>query len=261
MRTKNNFIIDPSAKQLTFLDSRFYWTEANQFLPSVTTILEAYPKGAGFYQWLKENGSDADAIRDEAGTTGSIVHHLTEKYDNGETVTLLDENGNISLKVNEWAMFERYVEFVNRFKPEHEMIEQNFVSESLGYAGTVDRITMLDGKRILLDIKTSGAIYPSYWLQLAAYANLFTKETSKGLDQVGILWLNAKTRTDGKKGAVQGIGWQLITKTFDESLDDLNLFNITHKLWLAENEAIKPRMTTYSLSHKKINADGVTVPE
>jgi len=43
-------------KQLTFLDSRFYSTEDGGFVPSVTTILEAYPKGAAYYNWLKEAG-------------------------------------------------------------------------------------------------------------------------------------------------------------------------------------------------------------
>lgn len=246
-----NYAIDMAAKQLTFLDSRFYWTEANEFLPSVTTILEAYPKGASFYQWLKENGTESDSIRDEAGNTGSIVHHLTEKYDRGETVSLLDENGNIGLKVNEWAMFERYVDFSQRFTPEHELIEQNFINPELGYAGTIDRVCTIEGKRTVMDIKTSGAIYPSYWLQLAAYANLYWMGQQKGIDQVGVLWLNAKTRTEGKKGTIQGIGWQLVTKTFDESVKDLELFNITHKLWLAENAAAKPRMTTYSIQHSK----------
>lgn len=251
MRGKNNYAIDTAAKQLTFLDSRFYWTDDNQFLPSVTTILEAYPKGANFYQWLKENGTEADVIRDEAGATGSIVHGLTEQYDKGETVSLLDDNGNINLKLNEWAMFERYVDFSTRFNPEHELIEQNFINAKFGYAGTIDRVCMLDGKRMLIDIKTSGSIYPSYWLQLAAYWNLYYRATHETVDQVGILWLNAKTRTEGKKGTVQGIGWQLVTKTLNELSKDLELFEITHKLWLAENETAKPRMTTYNLSHKK----------
>lgn len=248
-RTKNNYRID--GQQLTFLDARFYLTEDGQFLPSVTTILEAYPKGAGFYQWVKENGSDADSIRDEAGATGSIVHNLTERFDNGDTISLLDENGHIGFKMTEWAMFERYVDFSRRFNPEHEMIEQNFIDSKAGYAGTIDRVCTIDGKKTLIDIKTSGAIYPSYWLQVAAYWNLYFNNTNKGLDQVGILWLNAKTRTEGKKGSIQGVGWQLVTKTIDEAMQDLGLFAITHQLWLAENSAAKPRNTTYQIEHKR----------
>ncbi len=38
-------------KQLTFLDSRFYQTKDGDYVPSVTTILECYPKGAAYYNW------------------------------------------------------------------------------------------------------------------------------------------------------------------------------------------------------------------
>ena len=74
----SKFIIDMQAKQLTMLDARFYYAEGN-FYPSVTTILEAYPKDAAYFKWIKEVGSDADVIRDEAGRRGSVVHELTER--------------------------------------------------------------------------------------------------------------------------------------------------------------------------------------
>ena len=107
----SNYFIDTNAKQITFTDNRFYTTEDNQFIPSVTTILQAYPKDAHFYQWLKQVGTEADEIRDEAGRRGSIVHSLTEHFDAGEEVNLLDNGGNIGYKLSEWTMFERYVEF------------------------------------------------------------------------------------------------------------------------------------------------------
>jgi hypothetical protein len=58
-----NLLIDLPSNQLTFLDNRFYVTESGQFVPSVTTYLEAYPKNAQFYEWLKKVGDDADEIR------------------------------------------------------------------------------------------------------------------------------------------------------------------------------------------------------
>jgi hypothetical protein len=234
-------------KQLTFLDSRFYKTDDGGFVPSVTTILECYPKGAAYYNWLKEAGKDADEIRDEAGRRGSVVHKLTEDYDTGEEVQLVNPNGSIDYKLNEWAMFERYVEFRRRFQFVTDCIELNIISQDLGYAGTIDRVINMNGERILLDIKTSNAIYPSYWLQLAAYRALLY---SAGIyvDKVAILWLNAKTRTEGKKGDIQGIGWQMISK--DNTANELDLFDATHTLWLAENQTSKPKQITYQISHK-----------
>lgn len=234
-------------KQLTFLDSRFYTTEDGGYVPSVTTILEAYPKSAAYYSWLKEAGKDADEIRDEAGRRGSIVHKLTEMYDEGQEVKLVNDNGSIDYKLNEWAMFERYVEFRKRFQFVTDCIEINIISKQLGFAGTIDRIINMNGERILLDIKTSNAIYPSYWLQLAAYRTLLF-DMGAEVDKVAILWLNAKTRTEGKKGDIQGIGWQLITK--EDTMKDYQLFKATHELWKAENETSKPKQLTYQISHK-----------
>jgi hypothetical protein len=234
-------------KQLTFLDSRFYKTDNGGFVPSVTTILECYPKGAAYYNWLKEAGKDADEIRDEAGRRGSVVHKLTEDYDTGEEVQLVNPNGSIDYKLNEWAMFERYVEFRRRFQFVTDCIELNIISKDLGYAGTIDRVININGERILLDIKTSNAIYPSYWLQLAAYRTLLYSMGAE-VDKVAILWLNAKTRTEGKKGDIQGIGWQMIMK--EDTLQDSQLFKATHALWLAENQTSKPKQLTYQISHK-----------
>jgi hypothetical protein len=239
-----NVLIDISSNRLTFLDNRFYMHEDGNYYPSVTTILDAYPKGPEYYAWLKKTGEDSDAVRDEAGRRGSIVHQLTELFDSGEEVTLMNEQGYISYKMVEWAMFERYIEFRRRFPLEIIHTELNLVSPELGFAGTLDRVIEMNGRRILLDIKTSNSIYPSYWLQLAAYKELY----GEPIDEVGILWLNAKTRTEGSKGAVQGAGWQLITK--QDTSKDWEMFQCTHKLWLAENEGMKPKQTSYSLSHK-----------
>ena len=234
--------------QLTLLDARFYQTQDGGFVPSVTTILEAYPRGAAYFNWLKENGKDADEIRDEAGRRGSVVHKLTELYDAGEEVNLVNSNGSIDYKLNEWAMFERYVEFRSRFQFVTDCIELNIISKDLGYAGTIDRVIDMNGEKILLDIKTSNAIYSSYWLQLAAYRSLLMNTVGKKVDKVAILWLNAKTRTEGKKGDIQGIGWQMITK--EDTSKDLELFNATYQLWMAENATSKPKQLTYQISHK-----------
>jgi len=142
----------------------------------------------------------------------------------------------------------KVVEFRRRFQFVTDCIELNIISKELGYAGTIDRVIKMEGETILLDIKTSNAIYPSYWLQLAAYRSLLMNAAGARVDKVAILWLNAKTRTEGKKGDIQGIGWQLITK--DDTAKELELFNATHQLWQAENGKSKPKSLTYQISHK-----------
>jgi hypothetical protein len=238
--------------RIEFTDSRFYATQEGNFVPSVTTILDAYPKDASYFKWLKDVGSDADAIRDEAGRRGSIVHELTEQYDMGEEINLVSEYGSPRYKILEWAMLGRYVEFTQMHKPQVLMMEAHMVSDNLGFAGTLDRVIALKQNNILIDIKTSNSIYPSYWLQLAAYYMLLMDSPGvTKIDEVGILWLNAKTRTVGKNGAIQGIGWQLITKPIAEVQKDWEMFQATHKLWLSINEDMKPKNISYQLIHKK----------
>lgn len=248
-----NYRVDLPNNRITFLDSRWYYTPEGQPVPSVTTILDAFPKTAQYYEWLKKMGEDADGIRDDAGRRGSRVHSLTEDYDNGREVSLFTEDGDLNLSLMEWNMFERYVDFSARFPHTNEVIEAQLVSANLGYAGTMDRIIELDGRRILVDIKTSNAIYESYWLQLAAYDKLL-EELKNQVDDVAILWLNAKTRTEGKKGAIQGKGWSFIVRDPQERPKDYKLFQHTHALWLSQNEALAPKQTSYQLKYIKDGA-------
>lgn len=247
-----NYRIDFTTRQITFLDTRFYLTDSGNYVPSVTTILDCYPKPPSFYDWLKKVGEDADAIRDEAGDRGSTVHKLTERYDAGEEINLIDPvTGKIDYKLIEWSMFERYVEFRRRFEFEVIRSELNLISDKLGFAGTLDRVIRFNGRLLIIDIKTSNSLYDHYWLQMAAYKELLAEvQPDLKIDGYAILWLNAQTRTEGKAGTVQGKGWQLIERKPDDMGNDWPLFNATHNLWKAERGSMKPKEMCYQLSHK-----------
>lgn len=245
------YMIDQETKQITFLDQRFYALEDNVYVPSASTILNAYPKPASFYEWLKANGDDADNIRDEAARAGSVVHSYTEKYDNGEAVSLFNSEGTINCKSGDWKMFERYVEFSNKHNPVIVMNEESFASKELGYGGTLDRVIRFNDQNLLIDIKTSNQIHNHYWLQMASYVELLKQfHPDLHIDNIAILWLNAKTRTEGKNGAIQGKGWQLVFP--DKPIEYYwKLFLHTQALWNEENAGMKPNLLTYKLEHKK----------
>ena len=67
------------------------------------------------------------------------------------------------------------------------------------------------------------------------------------IDNVAILWLNAKTRTEKQ---FQGIGWQLVFRDNKERPNDLELFKATQKLWTAQNKTLQPKSLQYNLTHK-----------
>lgn len=246
---KNYFI---EGNQITYTDARFYYLNGH-FVPSVTTYLNAYPKSSEYYAWLKKVGEDSDTIRDDAGRRGSNIHKMIEQYNEGLAVSLLSADGRLEHSMTEWAMFNRYVEFRNRFTPEILGIEMQLIDLDLNEAGTLDMFIEINGRKLIVDIKTSNAVYDSYWLQVAAYKRLFEKINQKEkVDSVGILWLNAKTRTDGKAGAIQGKGWQLLLK--DDVFDDLKLFDCTKALWNHQNKDVVPANISYQITHQYVPA-------
>jgi hypothetical protein len=242
-------LLEVTKDRIEFLDSRFYRHVNGDFYPSVTTILDAYPKNAAFYEWLKRMGNDADEIRDEAGRKGSRVHDVCEEYDNEMLCSILGQKGEPIYRQIEWAMFERYVEFRKRIGFTLIANEVHYVSPTLGFAGTLDRVFEWQGKRILVDIKTSNALHNHYWLQLAAYCHLWQDLNPAPIDEIAILWLNSKTRTEGIGKSIQGAGWKLYQP--EKSIDHYwGLFQSVHAIWKAESGDTKPRNTSYQLTHQ-----------
>lgn len=252
-----NYLVDEAANRIQFLDSRFYEASPGVYVPSVTTVLDGgYPKSPQFLKWLKENGEDADTIRDEAGRRGSVVHNLTEAFDRGAEVLLMNADGTPKYKLREWSMLEKYVDFRRRHSASIHAIETNMASAELGYAGTLDRVLTIDGVTYLMDIKTSGSIHETYWLQQAAYHNLLHvtgliarlfPDTEVPEIKPAILWLNANTRTY-RDGLMQGPGWQFIPCP-EETSAMLEAFNGALFLYRHANKNDKPRFTSYQLKH------------
>ena len=77
---------DPTARQITLQDSRFYQRDPETYYPSVTTVLSYFPKGRFFEVWLKEVGMNADIIMRKAGDEGTQVHNAIERYLEGKQV-------------------------------------------------------------------------------------------------------------------------------------------------------------------------------
>jgi hypothetical protein len=237
------------AERITVLDQRFYrFNNSDVYYPSVTTILQAYPKGQFFEQWLKDNGADADDIRDKAGQQGTNVHNAIETYLSGDRVAWAADDSleRAQYTLNEWQMFCKFVEWYEVAQPKIEAIEATLCNEQLQFGGTLDCVCIIDGKRWLLDWKTSNMLHKTYELQLAAYTTAWNLTfPDKKIDEVGILWLNTKTRGADKTGKkMQGAGWQVAT--FDRPIaESFRLFQYTQKLWQEENPNYKPKNLSY----------------
>lgn len=238
-------------KQINFLDERYYTMDNEHFYPSVTHILDVYPKGFGFMQWLKDMGNNAEDVVRRAADKGSKLHNVIDMYLKGEEITWANTEGKAMYDLDEWLMVSKFVEFWTTFKPEVIASEESMLSETLGFGGTIDIVCKIDKKIWLIDTKTGNAIHKSHELQVAAYAMMWNEaHPSLKIDETAIMHLKAMTRGADKSGkGVQGKGWQL--KTFERPYTQaFEVFKHVHALWKEENPNPKPKNLVYPDSFK-----------
>lgn len=66
---------------------------------------------------------------------------------------------------------EQFGQFLTEFDPTFIAAEASVYHRRHWYAGTLDSVVEIDGRRHVLDVKTGAGVYPEVALQLAAYAN------------------------------------------------------------------------------------------
>jgi hypothetical protein len=123
---------------------------------ALTELVKADPQGA--IDWLK---GAAYRERDRKADLGTYVHAAMEAYSLGKPFP-------------EWPeavrpRMEAFKRFVEKRAPNYVATEASVYNRSERYAGTLDAIIDLDGRRYVLDMKSSKDIYPDVALQLAAY--------------------------------------------------------------------------------------------
>jgi len=131
---------------------------------SVTEVLS-------FSGWARYDKVDP-VVLSRAAERGSLVHDATEEVDDG------------TFNVNEFREdLIPYIDGYEKFMREHEyeVLESEIVvfNHKYKYAGQLDRICMLDGKKTLLDIKTSAQRKPEWGLQLAGYEMAYGEELER----------------------------------------------------------------------------------
>lgn len=192
--------------------------------PSVTTILSVYPKGEGFKKYLLAQGSEEEADKKlrAAAERGTKVHEATECLHEGAIFRF--EDGSFTLE--EWHMLNGYAQWYQDYQPEIIAIEQSVVSDSLQTGGTIDRVIEVEGELGILDVKTSKSVYPSYYVQSVAYADIWEEKTGQEVKFVSILRL----RTLGSKK------YEIKTIYREDFAPYRAAFNSCHQLWHLENQ-------------------------
>lgn len=147
---------------ITFDEDKHEYRVNGQRLPSVTEILRP------LYGDLRFVAQD---LLEYKGELGKAVHKAVELHVKGEL-----DYSSLTSPVAEY--FEQYLIFEadTGFAPLESEVR---VSSPLGYAGTFDLIGNLDGKLVLVDLKTTAALSPAVALQTAAYAKAYADSMAK----------------------------------------------------------------------------------
>lgn len=240
---KNTLDIDHESKRISFLDKRYYKKDG-KYYPSITTILQYFPKGKFFEDWLKQVGNNADFIAKQSAEEGTQTHDLIEKYLEGKELFFLDENGNAMYSTHVWKMFLKFVDFWTTYKPKLIESEHHLISNKYKIAGTCDLIVELNGELWLLDIKTSNSLHNSYDLQIAAYVQCWNDlYPERPIHRAGLIWLKSnKHKASKKSNKIQGNGWELYESPRSIK-HNWSLFKLIYRLYKLENPKENPYET------------------
>ena len=234
-------------KQINVLDQRFY-RRNEEYYPSVTSVLNYFPKNQFFHSWLKDVGHNSEIIANKAAGEGTQVHQAVDAFLNGQEITWIDEYGNAKYNLDVWRMILRFADFWNTHKPELIATEYHLFSDEHKYAGTADLVVRMFDNIWLLDLKTSNSLHTSYDLQLAAYATAWNETHDEKVTHTGILWVKANTRSEGKGDKIQGKGWEL--KFVNDIEKNFKMFKNIYEIYTLENPNFKPVTETLPTSVK-----------
>jgi len=152
--------------------------------------------------------------RDSAGDIGTMVHNHIENYANSKIfkgkflpIYETEQVEKMVGKFIEWAE-EKDVTFL--------LSEQRLYSEEHWYAGTVDLVVEIKGKKYIADIKTARDIYDMNYVQMAGY-EIALEELEKIKDCAGYLVINIPKELNKEGEAKIKIGSKTKTKLYKEA--------------------------------------------
>ena len=159
---------------MEFEETKHTYTLDGQMLPSVTTVMK--PLDQALYAGISEE------VMRMAAERGTAVHNAAENY-------ALYGIEDIDPKYK--GYFETFLKFWEDQKPEPLAVESRLYHRILRYAGTADLPCIMDGRRVLIDYKTSAVINEMLTgVQLEAYAKAYESHGYK-FDEKAIVHLKS----------------------------------------------------------------------
>lgn len=175
-------------KPLHTLDAKkahqVYKNAAGKRVPGVTTVLGILDKPALIHwAWkLGCEGIDYKKVSQEAADIGTIGHALCECHVKGMELDRSNLNPEYVDKAEN--AFIKFVQWWDREELEIVESELQLVSEFWQCGGTLDILARRKNKLVLVDMKTSKAIYSEYRVQTSAYASIYEELHDEPIEQV-----------------------------------------------------------------------------
>ena len=182
----------PELTTKTIDRKRYYITPEGKEYPSITTVLSNRGK-EGLFKWRKRVGNDvANYISGKAAKRGTAVHHMCEDYLNNVSFTEPNWWPNKQKNFLPFCLFNQLRNGVlQRINNIHAQ-ECGLYSDKYGVAGRVDCIAEYNQVLSIIDFKTSTSerndeYNENYYIQTAAYAEMYEERTGLPTDQIVIL--------------------------------------------------------------------------
>ena len=182
----------PELTTKTIDRKRYYITPEGKEYPSITTVLSNRGK-EGLFEWRKRVGHEvANYISGKAAKRGTAVHYMCEEYLNN--VSFIEPDWWIEKQKNflPFCLFNQLRNGVlQRINNIHAQ-ECGLYSSKYGVAGRVDCIAEYNRVLSIIDFKTSTSerndkYNENYYIQTAAYAEMYEERTGIPTDQIVIL--------------------------------------------------------------------------
>lgn len=171
-----------------------YYNKKGDEIPSVTTVMKLLNKPE-LVKWSNFMGlvckKNIDDILDISSKVGSLTHYIIERHNKHKIINfniLNDYPLNIQKAVDK--TIKGFKLFLKDYKPKS--IKSEYRIKNNIFGGTIDNVAMIKDEKFIIDYKTSKQVYPSMFIQLAAYNKLLREEKQMKIDKVAILVLNKK---------------------------------------------------------------------
>jgi len=181
----------PNLVTTTLNKKRFYNTPEGNLYPSITTVLSIRKK-EGLVEWRKRVGDDvANYISGNAVRRGIKIHEMCEDYLNNMYEDALFETYEKEHFLY-WCLFKQLRDQALCDIDNIYVQEVGLYSDKYKVAGRVDCIAEFNGVLSVIDFKTStkertDGWNENYYIQGAAYAEMFEERTEIKVNQIVIL--------------------------------------------------------------------------